>query len=92
MSGRAYQSESGSELRAAIAEALHEVESRYSHQVKIPDYFVNLIRRLQDVLPIGRAFLAVRELLWEFGARGPDESGSSQPGNGRRLTRVPVDS
>ena len=39
-----------------------------------------------------RAFLAVRELLWEFGARGPDESGSSQPGEGRRLTRIPVDS
>ena len=61
MSGRAYQSESGSDLRAAIAKALREVESRYTHRVKIPDYFVDMIRRLQDVLPIGRAFLAVRE-------------------------------
>lgn len=39
-----------------------------------------------------RAFLALRELLWEFGARGPDEADSPAPGEGRRFTRVPVDS
>jgi hypothetical protein len=62
MSKRDYHSDSGSELRSAITAVLHEVESRSVPSLKLPDYFVDLVRSLQDVLPIERAFLAVREL------------------------------
>jgi hypothetical protein len=61
MRKRDYLSDSGSELRSAITAAFRDLELRSPPATQVPDYFVDIVKRLQDVLPIGRAFLAVRE-------------------------------
>lgn len=82
-------------LLQAVAEALDEEITRWEERA----------RRDPDARPVLRAFLGLRELLWEFGvrsgarqtetngpgARGARRSGRAKRRRGPRVQRVPIE-
>ncbi len=71
----------GESVLAAVAEALDAEIARWEERA----------RQDAEARAVLRAFLGVRELLWEFGVRRPDEPGApgAQPRPvGRRTSRV----
>jgi hypothetical protein len=71
----------GASLLSAVFEALDEEIHRWEERS----------REDATARPVVRAFIGLREILWELGVR-PTESGEAAPSRPERVTRVPVES
>ena len=67
------------ELAAALAEALDHEIARWEQRARIDD----------DARAVLRAFLGLRELLWELGVRPPRDSGAADFGQRAEAERSP---
>ncbi len=71
----------GTPLLAAVYEALDDEIERWEERS----------RDDADARPVLRAFLGLREILWELGVR-PTQGPPPEPSRGARVQRVPVES
>jgi hypothetical protein len=72
----------GTPLLAAVYEALDDEIERWEERS----------RDDADARPVLRAFLGLREILWELGVRPTQAGPPSEPSRGARVQRVPVES
>jgi hypothetical protein len=72
----------GAPLLAAVYEALDDEIERWEERS----------RDDPDARPVLRAFLGLREILWELGVRPSQSGGGAEPPRGPRVQRVPVES
>ena len=72
----------GPPLLAAVYEALDDEIERWEERS----------REDADARPVLRAFLGLREILWELGVRPTQPGAPAEPPRGARVQRVPVES
>jgi hypothetical protein len=72
----------GTPLLAAVYEALDDEIERWEERS----------RDDSDARPVLRAFLGLREILWELGVRPTQAERPAEPPRGARVQRVPVES